>query len=311
MKFIYFTDVHYGANPVCRKDNYNESILKKLKYIIEYAADNEIQMFVCGGDMFDRPHQNYNDLIELFCLIKFSDMKWIINRGNPTHDGIVENSPLTLMASMDSNIITSDFKQAYEYDNCVFYFYPNSVDLDKMNTDIITEYGDEKSQRFLLTHHILVEKPVPYKHFLCQDFAEKIHTDCTVFIADYHPAQGEFVCCTEDGSAVVRFISPGSICRRKYTKDNIEKVPHFVVFDSDTGSCEFVEIPCEKDIWNIPEDEHIQETEFDIETFRENIDDFQTEMNLESAWNKYVALNDIPFDVANLILENIKKGFVK
>ena len=41
MKFIYFTDVHYGASPVCRKDNYNESILKKLKYIIEYAADNE------------------------------------------------------------------------------------------------------------------------------------------------------------------------------------------------------------------------------------------------------------------------------
>lgn len=308
MKFIYFTDVHYGASPVCRKDNYNESILKKLKYIIEYAADNEIKILVCGGDLFDRPHQNYSDLIELFSLIKFSGMKWIINRGNPTHDGIVENSPLTLMASMDSNIITSDFKSGYMPNSRVdFTFCPNSVDIESYHFENILNTDN----RFILTHHILVEKPVPYKHFLCKDFAEKIHTDCTVFLADYHPAQGEFSCCTEDGTAVVRFISPGSICRRKYTKDNIEKVPQFVVFDSDTGNCEFVEIPCEKDIWNIPEDEHIQETEFDIETFRENIDDFQTEMNLESAWNKYVALNDIPFDVANLILENIKKGFVK
>ena len=309
MKFIYFTDVHYGANPVCRKDNYNEAILKKLKYIIEYAADNEIKTLVCGGDMFDRPHQNYNDLIELFSLIKFSGLKWIINRGNPTHDGVVENSPLTLIGSMDINIITSDFKQSYTMDDITFIFCPNSIDIEKFNISDVDSSIDSK--KFILTHHILVEKPVPYKHFLCKDFAEKIHMDCTVFIADYHPAQGEFGYCTEDGVAVVRFISPGSICRRKYTKDNIEKVPQFVVFDSDTGSCEFVEIPCSKDIWNIPEDEHIQETEFDIETFRENIDDFQTEMNLESAWNKYVALNDIPFDVANLILENIKKGFVK
>ena len=306
MRFIYFTDVHYGANPVCRKDNYNESILKKLKYIIEYACNNEIKLLVCGGDLFDRPHQNYSDLIELLSVIKFSGMKWIINRGNPTHDGIVENSPLTLFASMDTNIITSDNKIGYTTEYGSFYFCPNSVDIDKYQQDNLFKF----EHNFILTHHILVENPVPYKHFLCKDFAEKINFDCVVFIADYHPKQGEFGYTNSNGNTI-RFISPGSICRRKYTKDNIDKIPQFVVFDTDSGDCEFVDIPCEKDIWNIHEDTEVAESEFDIETFRENIDDFQTEMNLESSWNKYCEVNNIGVEICNFILDKIKKGFVK
>lgn len=306
MRFIYFTDVHYGANPVCRKDDYNESILNKLKYIIDYACEHEISLFVCGGDLFDRPHQNYSQLIDLLYVIKFSGIKWIINRGNPTHDGIVENSPLTLFASMDSNIITSDDKHSCELEYSRFIFCPNSVDVDKF----IPENVLYDTHNFILTHHILVDKPVPYKHYLCKDFAEKINFDCVVFIADYHPKQGEIVYTNSNGNTI-RFISPGSICRRKYTKDNIEKIPQFVVFDTDSGECEFVDIPCEKDVWNIREETEIAETEFDIDTFRENINDFQTEMNLESSWNKYCELNNVNVEICNFIIDKIKKGFVK
>ena len=65
MKFIYCTDLHYGATPICRKDDYNEAILNKLRYIIDYAHNNDINTIVIGGDLFDRPHQNYSDLIEI------------------------------------------------------------------------------------------------------------------------------------------------------------------------------------------------------------------------------------------------------
>lgn len=305
MKFIYCTDIHYGATPVCRKDDYNMSILTKLKYIVRYANDNEIDLVVVGGDLFDRPHQNYMDLIEMITLIRMSDLKWIINRGNPTHDGVVENSPLTLISSMDGNVITSDNKKSVTIGNEEFIFCPNSVDINSYEE---VEPLVDGVDRFILTHHIIVKESVPYKHILCQDFAEKIKYDSVVFLADYHPKQGDFM--YENSSGVnVRFISTGSICRRKYTKDNIEKIPQFCVFDTDSGECEFVEIPFEKDVWNIPEDNVIEETELDMSKFKENIDDFQEEMNLESAWNRYVAENDFPEEITNMIYESIKKGF--
>ncbi len=309
MKFIYCTDIHYGATPVCRKDDYNESILTKLNFIVRYASDNDINNIVVGGDLFDRPHQNYSDLIEMVSLIRFSNKHWIINRGNPTHDGVIENSPLTLISSMYVNVITSDNKQAYGIDNAiVFGFCPNSVDLDKYDPKQPFELFDGYD-KFLLTHHIIVDKPVPYKHYLCADIAEKFDFGCVVFLADYHPKQGDFVYENSKGIKV-RFISPGSICRRKYTRDNIDKIPQFCVFDTDNGECEFVEIPFEKDIWNIPEDSSdIDSTELDMSRFKDNIEDFQEEMNLESAWHKFVSENEFPSDITDMIYSYIKKGF--
>lgn len=307
MKFIYCTDIHYGATPVCRKDDYNEAILNKLRYIINYANNNDIKLIVVGGDLFDRPHQNYGDLIELISVIRFSGLKWVINRGNPTHDGVVENSPLTLIGSMDTNIRTSDNCQSYTTDDVSFIFCPNSVNIEEFEVSSFDKELDSK--KYILTHHILVKESVPYKHILCDDFAEKLDFDCTVFIADYHPAQGDFEITNSNGN-VIRFISPGSVCRRKYTKDNIEKEPMFCEIDTEYETYVFVPIPCEKDVWNIPEDSgDIDATELDMSRFRDNVEDFQEEMNLESAWHKFVSENEFPSDITDMIYSYIKKGF--
>lgn len=306
MKFIYCTDLHYGATPICRKDDYNEAILNKLRYIINYANDNDINTIVIGGDLFDRPHQNYSDLIEIISIIKLSGLKWVINRGNPTHDGVVENSPLTLIGSMDTNVRTSDNCQSYTVDDVSFLFCPNSVNIEEFEVSSVDKNIDSK--KYILTHHILVKNSVPYKHILWDDFAEKLDIDCTVFIADYHPAQGDDEITNSNGNTI-RFISPGSVCRRKYTKDNINKEPMFCEIDSEDESCVFITIPCEKDVWNIPEDTNINDTELDMSRFKDNIDDFQEEMNLESAWHKFVSENDFSEDITNMIYSYIKKGF--
>ena len=306
MKFIYCTDIHYGATPVCRKDDYNRSILEKLSFIIRYATNNGIELVTVGGDLFDRPHQNYMDLIELINIIRFSGKKWLINRGNPTHDGVFENSPLTLIENMDTSIHVSDKWKQIDFGRNCFYFCPNSVDIERFEP---AKPFNEKDDYFFLTHHIIVKEPVPYRHMLCADFAEKFDFNAVVFLADYHPKQGDFTLVNTKGFSV-RFISPGSVCRRKYTKDNIEKIPQFCVFDTDSGECDFVEIPFEKDVWNIPEDSgDIDATELDMSRFRDNIEDFQEEMNLESAWHKFVSENEFPSDITDMIYNYIKKGF--
>lgn len=54
MKFVYY-DVHYGGQPVSRIDNYNESIMNKLKYIVNYCNTYGIRVIIIGGDLFDAP----------------------------------------------------------------------------------------------------------------------------------------------------------------------------------------------------------------------------------------------------------------
>lgn len=56
MKFLYFTDVHDTMkSPSYRKDNYHETVLKKLAWIGKYASDNDYDFCLCGGDLFDTP----------------------------------------------------------------------------------------------------------------------------------------------------------------------------------------------------------------------------------------------------------------
>lgn len=317
MKFIYVTDIHYGATPVCRKDNYNQSILNKLKQVFDYSDNNDINTIVIGGDLFDRPHQPYCDIIPLFKLfteqINRRNTRFIINRGNPSHDGVRENSPLTLLESMNpENIILSDENKFVDIDSkdgySRFIFAPNSVDL---NTYDITPYIEKDSiyTNILLTHHILVKEIVPYKHILWKDFADKYKRSNldAVFIADYHPFQHcDFI---ND----ILFISTGSLCRRKYTKDNIDKIPRFCVYNTTSYNTEYVNVDVDTDIWNIPEDENVAESELDMEQFKNNISDFQEDMNLESMWSKFVSMNQHNFDkrVVDIIYDRIKKGFTK
>lgn len=51
MKFCFFTDVHAtGRAPVRRKDNYMESVLRKLEALRDATID--VDFYVCGGDIF-------------------------------------------------------------------------------------------------------------------------------------------------------------------------------------------------------------------------------------------------------------------
>ena len=79
---IYFTDTHYGCRPLTRKDNYNESILKKLEWIFNFAKKNNC-IVLHGGDLFDKPNISLTDLIPLVNLFrKYNDLQIYSIRGN-------------------------------------------------------------------------------------------------------------------------------------------------------------------------------------------------------------------------------------
>lgn len=64
--FLYFTDPHVRINsPSSRLDNFYETILNKLSYVAELGHAYNVDAFICGGDLIDRPDIPYSTLTGL------------------------------------------------------------------------------------------------------------------------------------------------------------------------------------------------------------------------------------------------------
>lgn len=235
-KFVYFTDFHYGSNPVSRKDNYNKSLLNKLEFVLKYAKKHNLTV-LHGGDLFDKPIIPMNILLDLISmLLKYKDVRFISLRGNNNHDGHIEHSPLRLLDET-SVIETSDYKDYIDFDDCRIIFADNNTDPNTRD-----EHLSKSKYNILMTHHIIVENPTIYNHHLISELKTKANL---VLIADYHPKQG--IITRDDG---VIFVSPGAMARRKRTKHEINRVPNCVFIDTETEKIEMIDVPVEHDIWS-------------------------------------------------------------
>lgn len=295
-KFLYFTDFHYGSNPVSRKDNYNESLLSKLTFILKLARKNDFTV-LNGGDLFDKPNIKMTDMLALMSILSdYSDVRIISLRGNNNHDGHIEQSPLRLL-EISGLIETSDGKEYIDFPETRIHFADNNTEPNNS----IKEYADGKLN-ILMTHHIIVEKPTLYNHILISDLKTKADI---VLIADYHPRQG--IITREDGKV---FVSPGACARRKHTAHEINRIPKCVYIKSD-GKLKEIDIPVNNDIWsNIDKIEEVNKTDTrtDVKSMMKLIDeDGMFDINIEGmiqAFAKTVKLNSKTLDY---ILNEFKK----
>ena len=70
MKFIYFTDMHGRANnPISRLDNFPETILKKLDWVMNLSNEYEA-VLLFGGDWLNRPDTSSAFITEMGKIIK-------------------------------------------------------------------------------------------------------------------------------------------------------------------------------------------------------------------------------------------------
>lgn len=286
---VYCTDIHYGAAPVCRKDNYNSAILRKFKFCLALASKKNAILLV-GGDLFDKPNQNFYDLILLMDLFKqYPNVRVIVNRGNASHDGNLENSPLTLL-ERGGIIETSDGRDYVDLAGVRIIFAPNHI--HPMTRD---SFINPHSQNYLMTHHLIVKEPAIFDHYLIEDFV----TECdVVFCADYHPYQG----IVKSNNTV--FIAPGSIARRKNTKDNLEKEPKCVYLDH--KGINVVDIPYDEDVWVEKADkEDVQANELDLGELSLEINSFDENMSLEAMWADFVQKKNINEDICNYIKNRV------
>lgn len=296
-KFIYFTDTHYGARPVNRKDDYNQSILDKLEFIFKLALKNGCSL-LHGGDLFDSPKLGYfalNSLVHLLNKYRSHGLVLHTITGNEGHDGHQEQSPLTLLTKtgLIKNIDDYGF---LDFENIRIIAGGHGTD----PVQACIKYADKSKTNILLTHLTLVKTPVIFDHYLWEDFRVTVDAVC---VAHYHPYQG-----IEDVNGI-KFIAPGALSRRKKTKHDLDRIPKCVYIQVDKGiSCKEIDIKCKKDIWtnnlkleieesiseNLEVKEEIKNMKkmIDEEVIFTNIEDamksFGTKMNYSDSTIKYV-----------------------
>ena len=70
-KVMFVGDVHLKAqNPACRKDNYAETVLRKLSWIDQYCNENHISHIVFLGDFFDAPTVAWSLFTQVMCVLQ-------------------------------------------------------------------------------------------------------------------------------------------------------------------------------------------------------------------------------------------------
>jgi DNA repair exonuclease SbcCD nuclease subunit len=276
-KFIYFTDLHYGARPVNRKDDYNKSILGKLERVFQLAYKNEC-VLLYGGDLFDSPKIGFlafNPLINLLNSYIERGLKLHVVMGNEGHDGHPEQSPLELLNSVGVVEIIRTYKE----------FGDVRVIGAGHGTDPVissNEYSSKSHTNILLTHHTLTKSPVIFEHYLWEDFKVPVEIVC---VAHYHPYQG-----IEDVSGI-KFIAPGALSRRKKTKHDIDRIPKCVYIQVENGiiKTKELDIKCEKDVWSNNLRLEIEESIADNTTVKDEITNMK---NLIDEQVSFTNIND-------------------
>ncbi len=104
MKFLYFTDTHIrGTTPKNRLDDFSQTLKRKLTEIIEIANQENVDLLLHGGDVFDRPDLSPNVVGEFAKLFRQAKMPIYAISGN--HDTFGHNPNTisrTMLGLMDS-----------------------------------------------------------------------------------------------------------------------------------------------------------------------------------------------------------------
>jgi hypothetical protein len=253
-KFVYFCDVHYGSQPRNRSDNYDESILKKLRFTFSLARKHKCHI-ICGGDLFDTPRTKTSEIVSMVKLFsEYKDLQIYSLRGNNSHDGIGDQSGL--MVLHHAGLLKVPTEDYIDFENSRIIFAHSGYDYDK-----IKSLKSTTKCVILSTHEMIVKSPVPFAHILIDDF--KTDAD-VILLAHYHPYQGIFYRKSDNRL----FIGIGSIARRKKIAHEMERIPK-IAFIAVNERMEIkvqeIDIPgVEKDVW-------LEKTQFEVELEEEHI----------------------------------------
>lgn len=269
-KILFFTDTHLQEIPISsRKDNYFESIIRKIEEIKDIANSENVDYVLFGGDFFSKPSPSDEVIISLIQILKkFNSRPIITILGNHDIEGrnpdtynrkavkILEEAHLIKVLKDGENYPPFDTEIEIQGVN-----YKNGVD---SNPDLLKV---EKKRKGLILIQMVHSYVLPFKtnfQTLSLEEVANITEADIILIGHYHDGFGER---RVNGKI---FISPGSIARDSINQFN--RIPQVVLIKIDGSKIdiEFIKLK------NVLKKEEIESKDMkEIEDFIFN-DFFQT-----------------------------------
>lgn len=228
MKFLFLTDTHIrNTNPQGRKDNFFETVFKKLDEIIEIAQEKNVDAVLHGGDLFDRPDTPPSLVREVVIRFKKIDVPIYMVAGN--HD-IYGQNPNTIKRTMIGLLDSMGIIKLINPEEKVFLkkngvtvrltgtHYSYNLDKEGKISGYIVK-KDDCDVAIHMVHGMLLEKPLFHTAY-CTTIDEILSTQADITLSGhYHSGYGiKYV----NGRY---FVNPGSIVRIDSSLIEISRMP--------------------------------------------------------------------------------------
>lgn len=241
-KIIFFTDTHLQEVPISsRKDNYLESIIKKIEEIKDISNNLNVDYVLFGGDFFTRPSPNDLVIISLIQVFKKFNSRPIVSiLGNHDIEGrnpetynkkaikILEEANLIKILKENEPYPPFDTEIEIQGIN-----YKNGVDSDPNLLRV------EKKRKGNILIQMVHSYVLPYKAnfptISCEEVSKITEADI-ILVGHFHDGYG-----LRKVNGKI-FISPGSIARDSINQ--FDRKPQIVLLKIDNGKVdiEFIKL---------------------------------------------------------------------
>lgn len=233
MKFLYFTDTHIrGTTPKNRLDSYVDTLKMKIAEIIAIGNKEHVDLFLHGGDVFDRPDLSPNVVGQFAQVLRNAKAPIYAISGN--HDTFGHNPETigrTMLGLLDAfgiiHLLKPDEPICIEKDGVKVQIsgQPYHYDIDQRDPKLDYYPSNMTNADVLvhLVHSMLVEKPLPDGiPFTLVDHIWTTTAD-VILTGHYHSGfgikerNGKFIC------------NPGAIARVNNHWSEIARMPTVII----------------------------------------------------------------------------------
>lgn len=236
-KILFVGDVHLkGSTPISRKDNYSETILRKLEWVKGYADSIECKNIIFLGDIFD----TVNTSLQYFslCLSTFKqivdsgiNLYTIVGNHDIRYDSIdtLPVTPLGILVKSEAIKLLDELVIDDTYIKGVHY-----TDFPSRNLSDTSLFSIMVAHRFY--EAAFNEEPISRHNVIDWCF------DAYILGHDHRPYVTVEI---EENNKHIRVLRPGSLARNSSDQYNRLRKPRVLVFDTTSKYFYYEEVPAE------------------------------------------------------------------
>jgi len=240
---IWFSCLHYTENsPIMRKEGYGSQVLDKLKFIIDFAVLEDLEVF-CTGDLFHRKAgTSIRELNRIMGMLEHRDKLIHMILGNHDIQGYnqnLETQPIGILSKAGLVRIMED-NDYWKFDEGVYVTGENyHAGYEESDPYSLSFSRDDCMTHIHMTHGLLADRELPFQATNIKDI--EISADILV--------NGHWHQYWDDEELGVYNI--GSVARVAMEKNEINKTPKALIIEVDGTNRKVttLDIPTETDVW--------------------------------------------------------------